>query len=188
MTTIATINNNEQMFTVNTMIQMSIADVQNIFKAITDNVQHIEYTNTFKTIANINNPVNLFVFESLVKNSIVTLDDILTHENGNPIHNSYTKWARTWRAESSKSALTWRDSVTKFVNLKNTIMVSDLNEYIIGLSDVNCMVYDCVEMRECEVARILLENEQAVKDSKYINSIGRSELQTIAVGNKVVIK
>jgi hypothetical protein len=182
MTTIATLNNNQY------MIHMRIGDVQKIFKAITDNVQHIEYTNTFKTIANINTPLNLFVFESLVKNSIVTLDDILTHENGNPIHKSYTKWARTWRVESSKSALTWRESVTKFVNLKNTVLVSDLNEYINGLSDVNCLVYDCVEMSELEVARMLLENEQALKDSEYINSIGRSELQTMAVGNKVVIK
>jgi hypothetical protein len=180
MTTIATLNNG-------IFNSISIIEFKNIVKAITENDETINYTPAFRVIANINNSTNMFVFESLVKNSIVTVDDILVL-NGNPIYESYMNWKQTWREYSLKSALVWRESVCNFVKLKDTVLARDLNEYIKELSAVNCLIYDCSEMSESKVACILIENEEAIRDSLFINSMGRSELQTIAVGNKVVIK
>jgi hypothetical protein len=169
-------------------VRIDISDLEEILETVSYDDSNYIYSSTFRTLANIKNENDLFILTTLVKNSIISLDDINVNDIGNPIYNSYKKWERTWRKNSSNSAYEWRESTRIFVNVHDLITKDELSEYMNELEDIHCIVYDRNETSEDTVTKMLVDNKRAVRDSKFINSMGRHDLQTRVVGTKVEIK
>ena len=96
----------------------------------------------------------------------------------NPVVWLYDDWDENWRFRSISTSFEWRTAMNTYHSVTDNIR--PVTSYLNGLSAVSCVVYD-------KTVNTPMNAIQLSNVSSYVNSIGRPDLQTHVVGDKVAL-
>jgi hypothetical protein len=109
-----------------------------------------------------------------------------TCKSSNPLFEQYTSWLENWRRESAHSRYEWREKMQTFQHITSN---EDIQIYVRKLSTLRFVNYDLGIHTNTSIVEAELKKAIALKASNYINSIDRSELQTVSTDDgKVILK
>jgi hypothetical protein len=162
----------------NIMINMLLSD---------DNPTYYPCEHT-RIVANIEDKRDVEILKVLLRNSSITFEGLYKKEYGNPFYEAFQTWKDMWRSQCIKTTLSWRNGVESYIDICNSVGIGELDIYMEKLKNTPCLVYDDSMIDEETAVNMLNKHNEAIIASAYINSIGRSELQTKVEGTNVVLK